>query len=87
MNEFLQEHAFLKDRIDAGIDVHPSDAELDEFVSLAKAINPALEWAPKGCQECVNSLIKFVYNNQTTVVKRETFPKANAGKKDDKAEE
>lgn len=76
MSNFLQEQAFLKERVDAGIDVHPSDAELDEFVKLAKAIEPSLDWAVKGCQECVNNLVKFVFNNQTKLVKKATFPKA-----------
>lgn len=76
MDKFLQEQSFLYDRVKNGIDVHPSDAEVDEFVKRAKAIQPELDWAVKGCQECVNNVVKFVYDNQTKTVKKESFPKA-----------
>lgn len=55
---------YLYDRVKIGIDAHPSDIELDQFVSLANEINPELSWTVKGCQSCVNELVRFVFENQ-----------------------
>tara|TARA_R110000868_G_scaffold199212_7_gene445825 strand:+ start:521 stop:724 length:204 start_codon:yes stop_codon:yes gene_type:complete len=54
---------YLYDRVKIGIDAHPSDIELEKFVALAKEINPELSWAVKGCQYCVNELVRFVFEN------------------------
>ena len=80
MNQFLSDRLLLQERVNAGIDVHPADWEVAEFEKQAKAISPKKEWTIKGCQECVNALVKFVFDNQDVVIRRETFPKAN-GKK------
>ena len=55
---------YLYDRVKIGIDAHPSDNELEQLISLAKEINPKLEWAVKGCQSCVKSLILFVFETK-----------------------
>jgi hypothetical protein len=55
---------YLYDRVKIGIDAHPSDNEVKELISLAKEINPKLEWAVKGCQSCVKSLILFVFETK-----------------------
>lgn len=55
---------YLYDRVKIGIDAHPSDIELDQFISLANEINPELSWAVRGCQSCVNELVRFVFENQ-----------------------
>lgn len=54
---------YLYDRVKIGIDAHPSDIELEKFIALAKEINPELDWAVKGCQACVNELVRFVFEN------------------------
>ena len=77
MNKFLEQNKFLKDRLDKGIDVHPSDAELKEFQKQAKEIDPVRHFTIYGCQSCVNDLVRFVYNNQKTFIKKETFPKVD----------
>jgi hypothetical protein len=64
MNIFLTERAFLQERVNAGIDVHPSEADLVEFEKLAKTISPNGHFSWRGCQDCVNYMIKFVFDNQ-----------------------
>lgn len=56
---------FLYDRIVAGIDVHPSMDELMEFEKLSKQINPTSDFSFRGCQPCVNEMIRFVFENKT----------------------
>lgn len=59
----MKELQYLYDRVKVGIDAHPSDIELAKFVELAKEINAELAWAVKGCQSCVNELVRFVFEN------------------------
>jgi hypothetical protein len=56
---------FLYDRILAGVDVHPSQPELLEFERLSKLIDPQSEFSFRGCQPCVNEMIRFVFENKT----------------------
>ncbi len=56
---------FLYDRILAGVDVHPSQPELIEFERLSKIIDPNSEFSFRGCQPCVNELVRFVFENKT----------------------
>ena len=62
-NEFLIENAFLLERINAGIDIHPSDAELKTFQAMAKVIDADRHFTLYGCQECNQAMVKFVYAN------------------------
>lgn len=62
------ELTFLKDRVNAGIDVHPSESELQEFARLANLIAPEIEFSYRGCQECVNSMVQFVFENENAIV-------------------
>jgi hypothetical protein len=55
---------YLYERVKLGIDAHPSDNEVNQLISLAKEINPQLDWAVKGCQSCVKSLILFVFETK-----------------------
>jgi len=55
---------FLYDRILAGVDVHPSQPELLEFERLSKLIDPNSEFSFRGCQPCVNEMIRFVFENK-----------------------
>ena len=56
---------FLYDRIVAGVDVHPSEPELIEFERLSKLIDPTSEFSFRGCQPCVNEMIRFVFENKS----------------------
>jgi len=56
---------FLYDRILNGVDVHPSQPELIEFERLSKLIDPQSEFSFRGCQPCVNEMIRFVFENKT----------------------
>jgi len=56
---------FLYDRILNGVDVHPSQPELIEFERLSKLIDPQSEFSFRGCQPCVNELVRFVFENKT----------------------
>jgi hypothetical protein len=55
---------FLYDRILNGVDVHPSQPELIEFERLSKIIDPQSEFSFRGCQPCVNEMIRFVFENK-----------------------
>ena len=55
---------FLYERIVAGVDVHPSEPELIEFERLSKLIDPQSEFSFRGCQPCVNEMIRFVFENK-----------------------
>jgi hypothetical protein len=77
-NDFLQSQSFLFDRVKAGIDIYPNDNELQKFAAIAKEINPSMDFQIKGCQECVQSLISFVYNNINIEI--ETIPTESEGK-------
>jgi hypothetical protein len=63
MNIFLTDRSFLHERVNAGIDVHPSEADLVEFEKLARTISPNGDFSWRGCQECVNHMVKFVFDN------------------------
>lgn len=58
------QQTFLYERITAGIDVHPSHEELIEFERLSKVIDPNSEFSFRGCQPCVNEMIRFVFENK-----------------------
>ena len=60
MNKF----DYLFERVRLGIDVHPSDNEMFELVTLAKKISPNQDFTYKGCQSCVNYIVKFVDENK-----------------------
>jgi hypothetical protein len=63
-SKFLKENSFLFERVKAGIDVFPSDSDVKIFQNIAKSIAPKVDFHVKGCQECVNSLVNFVYQNK-----------------------
>lgn len=64
MNKFLKEREFLFERVNAGVDVHPSEVELIEFEKMALALSPNQDFSWRGCQACVNHLVKFVFDNE-----------------------
>ena len=55
---------YLFERVRLGIDVHPSEIEMNELVSIAQKISPNGDFAWKGCQSCVNYIVKFVDTNK-----------------------
>jgi hypothetical protein len=55
---------YLFERVRLGIDVHPSEIEMNELVALAQKISPNGDFAWKGCQSCVNYIVKFVDENK-----------------------
>ena len=73
---------FLYDRIIAGIDVHPSIEELIEFEKLSKKIDPTSDFSFRGCQPCVNEMIRFVFENKSKLdgkaSKKASKPEAEA---------
>ena len=73
MIQFLEERKFMYERLQLGIDLHPSDWELAEFQKLAKQIWPKYNTSVKGCQSCINALIRFVFDKQDVAVKKTTF--------------
>jgi hypothetical protein len=60
MNKF----DYLFERVRLGIDVHPSEIEMEELVSMAQKISPNGDFVWKGCQSCVNYIVKFVDENK-----------------------
>jgi hypothetical protein len=75
---------FLYDRILAGVDVHPSQPELIEFERLSKLIDPQSEFSFRGCQPCVNELVRFVFENKN---KLDGKAKKTSGTKADQVNE
>lgn len=65
MIDFLNERTRLYDFVKEGIDVHPSYPELEQFEQLAIQISPNRDFPWRGCQDCVNYLVKFVFDNQS----------------------
>jgi len=65
-SEFLANQKFLLDRVQADIDIYPSIHELAVFQKIAKEIDTNIDFQVAGFQECVRSLITFVYNNYNT---------------------
>ncbi len=55
---------YLFERVRLGIDVHPSEIEMAELVSIAQKISPNGDFVWKGCQSCVNYIVKFVDDNK-----------------------
>ena len=60
MNKF----EYLFERVKLGIDVHPSEIEMNELVAIAQKISPNQDFTWKGCQSCVNYIVKFVDTNK-----------------------
>jgi len=74
---------YLFERVRLGIDVHPSEIEMEELVSIAQKISPNGDFAWKGCQSCVNYIVKFVDENKNRLdaeAKKTSKPKAEAEK-------
>ena len=55
---------YLFERVRLGIDVHPSEIEMNELVAIAQKISPNQDFTWKGCQSCVNYIVKFVDENK-----------------------
>ena len=60
----MKHFEYLFERVRLGIDVHPSEIEMNELVALAQKISPNGDFAWKGCQSCVNYIVKFVDENK-----------------------
>ena len=60
----MKHFEYLFERVRLGIDVHPSEIEMNELVAIAKKISPNGDFAWKGCQDCVNHIVKFVDTNK-----------------------
>lgn len=60
---FLTDQLFLKERVDNKVDVHPAAAVIAAFEKLAVSISPKQDFSWRGCQECINHVVKFVFDN------------------------
>ena len=60
----MKHFEYLFERVRLGIDVHPSEIEMNELVAIAQKISPNQDFAWKGCQSCVNYIVKFVDTNK-----------------------
>ena len=65
---------YLFERVRLGIDVHPSEIEMNELVALAQKISPNGDFVWKGCQSCVNYIVKFVDENKNRLDAKEEEP-------------
>jgi hypothetical protein len=70
--DFLASVAHFQERAAAGVDCHLSDVEAERFEKIALSISPNGEFSWRGCLECKNHLVNFVFNN---------FNKSNNGSK------
>ena len=68
----------IRDRVNEGIDIHLSDDEAKDFQARAKLIDPARYFTLYGCQQCINTLVKFVFDNEQPepIVTPEIIPNA-----------
>jgi len=71
MIPLLENNQHLIEKINAGIDIYPSDGELKQFKELAKEIDSDRYFTIYGCQDCVRSLVKFVFDNQNKIKQNE----------------
>ena len=62
---FLQQKAFIFDKLKGGVDHHASDAEYTEYKKLADIIRPNNKFEWRGCHSCGQALMKFVFENQS----------------------
>lgn len=60
----MKHFEYLFERVRLGIDVHPSENEMNELVALAQKISPNGDFTWKGCQSCVNYIVRFVDENK-----------------------
>ncbi len=72
----MKHFEYLFERVRLGIDVHPSENEMNELVSLAQKISPNGDFAWKGCQSCVNYIVKFVDENKNRLTDAEAKTEA-----------
>ena len=64
----LKEFEYLFKRVLIGINVHPSDIEMEKLVDIAKTISPNGDFSWKGCQSCIAYIITFIFNNQSRLI-------------------
>lgn len=69
MNEFLTTQQFLYQRVLDGKEIYPADGVLKQFQLEAKKIDAQRHFTIYGCQDCIQTLVKFVYENQVKPVK------------------
>ena len=62
-NEWLDNRQFMFERLSMGIDIYPNDNELKEFQRLAKEYDKERYFTIYGCQDCIRTLVKFVFDN------------------------
>lgn len=63
----IEDFNYLFERVNLGIDAHPSQAELEQLHTWATSISPNGDFSYRGCQSCVNYMVKFVFDNQTKI--------------------
>jgi hypothetical protein len=67
----MKHFEYLFERVRLGIDVHPSEIEMNELVAIAQKISPNGDFAWKGCQSCVNYIVRFVDENKNRLDAKE----------------
>lgn len=70
MIQFLKDRTLLNERVNQNIDVHPSDHELATFHKIATTISPNQDFSYRGCQDCVNRMVKFCFANEKRVTEK-----------------
>jgi hypothetical protein len=70
----MKKFDYLFERVRLGIDVHPSEIEMEELVSIAQKISPNGDFVWKGCQSCVNYIVKFVDENKNRLDAKKDKP-------------
>lgn len=63
MIPFLNDRLFQYQRVQLNIDVYLSNFEAKEYQRLAKEIDPQRYFTIYGCNDCIKTLIKFVFEN------------------------
>jgi hypothetical protein len=59
--EYLKENIYIWEERKQGVCKHLSELQADRFLKIAKEIDPKVNFQIRECQDCIDSLVKFVF--------------------------
>ena len=79
--QYLQDNIYILEELKQGVNKHLSDHQADRFLEIAREIKPGINFQVRECQDCIDSLVLFVFRAFERSEKRMTFPKHEPLKK------
>jgi len=73
--QYLQDNIYILDALKQDVKKHLSDNQADKFLAIAREIKPGINFQVRECQDCIDSLVLFVFRAFERSEKRMTFPK------------